>query len=55
MPRWRRFFLMLLGGFLVLFGILGLFIVIGPPWIKLISIIAILYATLRTAWAFWRA
>jgi hypothetical protein len=54
-PRWRRFFLMIMGGFLVLFGIFGLFTVIGPPWIKLISIVAILYATLRTAWAFWRA
>lgn len=53
-PRWRRFFLMILGGFLVLLGILGLFIVIGPPWIKLVSILAILYAMLRTAWAFWR-
>jgi hypothetical protein len=54
-PRWRRFFLMMLGGFLVLFGIFGLFIVIGPPWIKLISIVALLYVMLRTAWGFWRA
>jgi hypothetical protein len=54
-PRWQRLFLMMAGGFCLMFGLFGLFIVIGPPWIKLVSILAILYATLRTVWAFWRA
>jgi hypothetical protein len=54
-PRWRRFLLMILGAFMVLYGMLGLFIVIGPPWVKLVAILALFYATLRAAWAFWRA
>lgn len=39
-PRWLRFFLMMLGAMCVMFGLFGLFIVVGPAWIKLICIAA---------------
>ncbi len=54
-PRWQRLFLMMAGGSCLLFAMLALFMLIGSPLIRLISIIALLYATLRISWAFWRS
>lgn len=54
-PRWRRFTLMGAGAFLLLYGLFGLFIVVSPPGVKLLAAVALVYATVRTAWAFYRA
>jgi hypothetical protein len=54
-PRWQRFFLMILGGLCLTFGLLAYFVVIGSPGIKLLAMGALLYAAVRLAWAFWRA
>jgi len=54
-PRWRRFTLMGLGAFLLLYGLFGLFIVISPAGVKLLMAAALVYASLRTAWGFYKA
>ena len=51
---WRVLFVMMGGAILVLFGICGLFIVIGPPAIKVLFAGLLLYAVGRTTWAFAR-
>ena len=53
--RWRIVFVMMLGAALVLFGLFGLWLVIGSAGIKLLMGSLLLYALVRTAWAFMRA
>ena len=50
--RWRTFFLMMLGGVLVASGITGLFILIGPPFIKVLVAGLAGYAAVRILWEF---
>jgi len=52
---WLPVFLGLLAVTLIAFGMFGFFIVIGPPLVKLLCGGALLYATVRTVWAFWKA
>lgn len=54
-PRWRRFTLMLLGGAMLLYGLVGVFIVISPPGVMLAFGLALLYITVRMALAVYRA
>ena len=54
-PRWQRLFLMMLGGILMTIGLFGLLFVIGPPFIKLLSALAVVYALVRSVGAFARA
>ena len=54
-PNWLPIFLGMLAVTLIAFGMFGFFIVIGPPLVKLLCAGALLYATVRTAWAFWKA
>lgn len=54
-PRWRRMYLMLAGGICMVLGLFGFFFVVGPPLVKLLCGGALLFATARTVWAFWRA
>ncbi len=37
------------------YGMFGFFVVIGPPLVKVICAGALLYATIRTVWGFWKA
>jgi len=50
--RWRTFFHMMLGGVLVASGITGLFILIGPPFIKVLVAGLAGYAAVRILWEF---
>ncbi len=52
---WRIFFSMMVGATLTLFGMFGLFIVIGSPGIKFLMGLLLVYALGRTAWGLWRA
>ena len=52
---WLPIFLGLLAVTLIAYGMFGFFFVIGPPLVKLLCGGALSYATVRTAWAFWRA
>lgn len=52
-PAWQRFFALAAGGLLLVCGMFSLFIVIGPPFVKLLMVGALLYAVARTAWGFW--
>jgi len=52
---WWIILLGLLGLPLAVYGMFGYFIVIGPPLVKLICAGALLYATFRAAWSFWKA
>jgi len=54
-PRWRHFFLMTSGVFLLMIGLFGAGIVIAPEGVKLLLAAALLYACVRTAWGFSRA
>ncbi|MCC7353492.1 MAG: ABC transporter ATP-binding protein [Anaerolineae bacterium] len=52
---WRIFFVMMAGALLMVVGLFGFFVVIGPPLVKLLCGGALLYALGRTAWGFRRA
>lgn len=52
---WRRFLLSFAAGLLWVFGGLGTAFVVGPPAVKLIVGTALIYLSVRLAWAFWRA
>lgn len=54
-PAWRRRLLTLAGFLLVLVGMFGFFVVIGPGWIKVLAAGVLLYALCRLARGFWRA
>lgn len=54
-PRWRRLFAGLIGTALLATGIFGLFVVVGPPGIKLLCGGTLLYAWVRSVSAFARA
>ena len=53
--RWRGFFVIGGGAMLMGLGLFAVFFVIGPPFVKLLVGAAVVYATVRTAWGFWRA
>jgi hypothetical protein len=52
---WWLVFLGLIGLSLAAYGMFGYFFVIGPPLVKLACAGALIYATFRTAWGFWKA
>lgn len=54
-PSWWPILLGLLGAPLALYGMFGYFLVVGAPTVKLVCAGALLYATARTAWGFWKA
>jgi uncharacterized BrkB/YihY/UPF0761 family membrane protein len=51
-PRWRTFFLMMLGAVLLSAGLTGLFILIGPPFVKVLVAGLAFYAVERLVWEF---
>ncbi len=54
-PHWWPIFIGLVAMPLIASGMFGHFFVVGPPLVKLICGGALVYATLRTVWGFWRA
>jgi hypothetical protein len=50
--RWRVFFLMMLGGVLVGAGITALFVLIGPPWVKVLVAGLFAFVAVRIVWEF---
>lgn len=52
---WRGFLLSCAGGMLWLFGGFGIGFVLGPPAVKLIIGVVLIYVFTRFAWAFWQA
>jgi ferric-dicitrate binding protein FerR (iron transport regulator) len=50
--RWRTFFLMMLGSVLLAAGIAGLFILIGPPFVKVLVVGLASYFAVRILWEF---
>jgi hypothetical protein len=53
-PAWRRRLVTIVGALLLLIGVCGLLVVIGPPWIKVLMAGALLYALGRLAWGWIR-
>jgi hypothetical protein len=51
-PRWRRMTLMMLGGILLFYGLFGLLILVFPPGVKFFVFLVVVYATVRTVYAF---
>jgi hypothetical protein len=52
---WRLFLLSIAGVVLFVWGLLSFLFVIGPPFMKLASLLILVYLLVRTAWAFARA
>jgi hypothetical protein len=52
---WRLFLLSVTGVVLFVWGLLSFLFVIGPPFMKLASLLILVYLLVRTAWAFARA
>lgn len=52
---WRRRFIVTAGGLMLFFGMFSSFFLIGPPSVKLLTGIAIIYALVCLTWAFWHA
>lgn len=52
---WRRRAVVTFGALTMGFGIFGLLAVVGPGYVRVITGAALLYAMVRTAWAFARA
>lgn len=53
--RWSSNFLTMAGAFMLAFGLFGIFVVVGPPFIKLLCGGALVYAAIMTVIAFARA
>ena len=53
--HWRRLFVTAGGGTLLLFGLFGVFVVVGPMPVKLLVAGAMAYAAARTVWGLARA
>jgi hypothetical protein len=51
-PRWRRFSLMMLGAILLFFGLFGLLFLLFPPGVKFLLLLAVIYGTVRSIYAF---
>ncbi|HSF83827.1 MAG TPA: hypothetical protein VLA49_21525 [Anaerolineales bacterium] len=51
-PRWRRFTLMMLAAILLFYGLFGFLLLLFPPGVKFILFLAVLYATVRSVYAF---
>ena len=51
-PRWRRLTLMMLGAILLFYGLFGLLFLLAPPGMKLILLLVVVYATIRSVYAF---
>ena len=51
-PRWRRLALMMLGAILLFYGLFGLLFLLAPPGMKLVLMLAVVYATIRSVYAF---
>jgi hypothetical protein len=54
-PHWYPIFLGLGALPLIAYGMFGFFIVIGPPVVQVLCAAALVYATTRTRWSFWKA
>lgn len=51
---WKRRFVTSVGAFMMVVGLLGAFVVIGPPWLKVLTGGAWLYAMGMAAWGLWK-
>jgi len=52
---WRCFLLMLAGALLWLCGGFGIALVLGPPAVKLIFGVVLIYVAIRLSWSIWQA
>ena len=51
-PRWQRLTLMLLGAVLLFYGLFGLLFLMFPPGVKFVLLLAVIYASVRSVYAF---
>ncbi|HET8721877.1 MAG TPA: hypothetical protein VFM24_07605 [Nitrospira sp.] len=52
---WKRRLITSIGALMMMVGLFGSFVVMGPPWIKILMTGVILYAFSRITWGLWRA
>lgn len=52
---WWPIFVGLLATPLIVFGMFGFFVIVGPPLAKVLCAAAVIYAAVRTTWGFWKA
>ncbi len=53
--HWRRFFLVAAGALMLVYGLFGIILVVGPTHIKVLVAGVMAYATAMTVWGFARA
>jgi hypothetical protein len=54
-PQWRRLFVITFGAALLFYGLFGLFVVVGPPLVKVLMTGAMIYVTGMIAYGLARA
>ncbi len=52
---WKRRFITSIGALMMVVGLLGSFVVLGPGWVKVLLGGALLYAMCMISWGLWRA
>jgi hypothetical protein len=52
---WKRRFITSIGALMLTIGLFGSFVVMGPPWIKVLMGSLLLYALSRITWGLWKA
>jgi hypothetical protein len=52
---WKRRFVTCIGALMMTAGLLSSFVVIGPPWMKVLMGSLLLYVLSRMSWGLWRA
>lgn len=51
---WRRRFVTTVGALMLVVGLFGSFVVLGPPWLKILMASLLLYALSRISWGLWK-
>lgn len=52
---WKRRFITSIGALMLTVGLFGSFVVMGPPWIKVLMSGLLLYTLSRITWGLWKA
>jgi hypothetical protein len=54
-PIWKRRIITAIGALMLTVGLFGSFVVMGPPWIKVLMGSLLLYALSRISWGLWKS
>jgi hypothetical protein len=52
---WKRRLITSIGALMLTVGLFGSFLIVGPPWMKILMGSLLLYVLSRLSWGLWRA